>query len=395
MTSSSSSSSRGALALALCAALSLAGCRSARPPERGAPPRLALFPVQNLTGGNAPVKEITAALRAQLLTHGIVLVPDESVRRTLAAHRIRYTGGIDRDVAAALRDETGADGVIIPALELYLQEAPFRIAMTTRLVTTDPEPAIAWIGSLARSGTDTPGFLAMDVVRSMDLLRDESLEQTAIALASALQDPRPVALCPQASEVPPNRIFRSPLLSDPARRTLAILSFLNDTGRRDAGEVMTLRFLAPLVQNGTIQVIEPGVVRAELLGHRLGAFGSISLDDARVMLELLRADLVLSGTVRRFEDARGMTGAPSIDFTSWMLDRATAQLLWSSTTAGSGDDGVYFFGLGRVTTASGLACAMAKGAVGVMLEDRPALTIPRNSAGFAPPSGTSARYAQH
>jgi hypothetical protein len=229
----------------------------------------------------------------------------------------------------------------------------------------------------------------------MDLLRDESLQKMAIGLSSALQNPRPVALCPGTSDVPPNRIFRSPLLADPARRTLAVLPFLNDTGRRDAGEVMTLRFLAPLVNNGTIQVIEPGVVRAELLGHRLGASGGgISLDDARVMLELLRADLVFSGAVRRFDDSRGQTGAPAIDFTSTVLDRATAQLVWSSTSAGSGDDGVYFFGIGRVSTVSGLACAMAKGTVGLMLQDRPPLTIPRNSAGFAPPSGASARSAQ-
>jgi hypothetical protein len=394
MTFSNSSSSRGALALALCATLSLAGCRAARPPESRAPPRLALFPVQNLTGGAAPVRDLTAMLRAQLLTYGIVLVPDENVRRTLTAHRIRYTGAVDRETAAVLRDEAGADGVIIPSLEIYFQEAPYRIALTTRLVTTDPDPAIVWIGSLARSGNDAPGLLAMDMVLTMDLLRDESLQRTAIALSSALQNPRPVPLCPQASDVPPNRIFRSPLLADPARRTLAVLPFLNDTTRRDAGEVMTLRFLAPLVNNGTIQVIEPGVVRSELLGHRLGASGGISLDDARVMLELLRADLVFSGAVRRFDDARGQTGAPAIDFTSTVLDRATAQLVWSSTTAGTGDDGVYFFGVGRVSTVSGLACAMAKGAVGLMLEDRPPLTIPGTSAGFAPPSGASARSAQ-
>jgi hypothetical protein len=393
MTSSRSSSS-SALALALVAALTLGACRSARPPERAAPPRLALFPVQNLTGRTAPVKEITATLRSLLLTYGVVLVPDENVMRTLAAHRIRYTGGIDRDVAAMLRDEAGADGVIIPSLEIYLPEAPYRIAMTTRMVTTDPDPVIRWIDAFARSGVDSPGLLGVGVFHSMEILVDDSLQRTAIALASSLQEPRMSLPCPEWGVVPPGRVFRSPLLSDPARRTMAVLPFVNDTDRRDAGEVMALRFLAPLVGSGVIQVVEPGVVRAELLTHRLGAGGGISLDDARVMLELIRADLVFAGTVRRFEDAAGMRGAPSVDFGSWMLDRETAQLVWSSTTAGAGDDGVYFFGLGRVTTASGLACAMAKGAVGLMLHDRPPITNPGISAGFASPFGASARSAQ-
>ena len=374
MTSSSSSSS-SARAIALVGALALLGCGAARPPpERAAPPRLALFPVQNLTGGRAPVKELTAALRAQLLTYGVVLVPDELVMRTLAAHRIRFTGGVDRETAAALREEAGAEGVIIPSLEIYQAVPPFRMAMTTRLVNIGAEPAIQWIDSFARSGVDSPGLLAMGVLQSMETLRDESLLNTAVRLAAALQDPRPSRPCPQSSEVPPNRVYRSPLLSDPSRRTVAVLPFLNSSGRRDAGEVMALRFLAPLVANGTVQVVEPGVVRDELLTHRIGAAGGISLDDARVVLELVRADLVLSGTVRRFEDAAGLSGAPSLEFGSWVLDRRTAQLVWSSTTSGAGDDGVYFFGLGRVTTASALACGMAKGAVSWMLEGRPLLT---------------------
>jgi hypothetical protein len=389
----SSSSSSRALALALLA-LSLGACRSSRPPERSASPRLALFPVQNLTGGPAPVKALTAALRAQLLTDGVVLVPEENVMRTLAAHRIRYLGGLDRETAAVLRDETGADGVIIPSLETYLPDPPYRMAMTTRLVTTDAHPTIAWIDSFARSGVDAPGVLAMNVVPSMEILRDESLERTAIALARALLVPRVVAPCPEWGVVAPGRIYRSPLLSDPARRTVAILPFLNDAGRRDAGEVVMLRFLAPLVANGTVQVVEPGVVRGELLNHRLGAGGGISLDDARVMLALIGADLVFSGTVRTYEDASGMTGTPKVDVSTWTLDREQAQLVWSSTTAGAGDDGVYFFGLGRVTTATGLVCAMAKGVVGLMLGDRPPLTIPRNTAGFAPSFGASARSAQ-
>ena len=274
MTSSRSSSSR-AFALGLLAAAVLGACRAAPPPPpRAAPPRLALYPVQNVTGGKAPVKELTAALRAQLLTFGVVLIPDEVVQRTLAARRIRYTGGVDRETAAALRDEAGADGVIIPSLEIYAPAPPFRMAMTTRLVTTSDEPVIRWIDAFARSGWDDPGLLGVGIQRTMELMRDEALQKTAIALASALEKPRAAVQCPGTTEVQPGRVFRSPLLADPARRTVAVLPFLNDSGRRDAGEVVSLRFLATLVSSGTIQVVEPGLVRAELLLHRIGAGGA-------------------------------------------------------------------------------------------------------------------------
>jgi len=188
---------------------------------------------------------------------------------------------------------------------------------------------------------------------------------------------------PQQGGRAPGRSFRAPLAADPARRTIAVLPFVNDARRRDAGEVVALRFLAPLVASGTVEVVEPGEVRAEMLAYRLGASGTISLDDARVLLELLRADLVLSGTVRTFEEAAGATGAPSVDFSAWVLDRRTGQLAWSSTTSAAGDDGVWLFGLGRVTTASALACAMAKGVVDPLLKGRPPLSA-APAAGIAP-----------
>jgi hypothetical protein len=394
MTSSSSSSS-SRLAVVLLAALALAGCRGARPaPEPGPGPRLALFPVQNLTGGAAPVKELTAALRERLVERGVSLAPEEGVLRTLAARRIRYTGGIDRETAVALRDEAGVDGVIIASLEAWGPNAPYRMAMTTRLVSTDAEPVIRWLDAFARSGVDAPGLLGVGIVPDMEQLRDRTLDQVASSLASSLKDPHPARPCPDRASRTPDRMFRSPIAADPERRTIAVLPFLNDAGRRDAGEVVALRVLAPLVASGTIRVVEPGVARAEMLAYRLGASGGISLDDARVILKLLGADLVISGTVRIFEDAAGTSGAPHVDLSTWVLDRETGQLAWSSTTSAAGDDGVWFFGLGRITTASALTCSVAKGAVGLLLRDRPPVTDRTPPAGIAQPSEASARTAR-
>jgi len=392
---SSGSSSTSLLAVGLAAALALGACRGARPaPEPGAPPRLALFPIQNLAGKGAPLKQLTSALREQLERSGVELLAEENVQRTLAARRIRYTGGLDRETAAALREEAGVEGVIIASLEAWLPEAPYRLAMTTRLVSTGAEPAIRWIDAVAASGDDAPGLLGLGVVPSMELLRDRALDRTAASLEAQLRAPRPAPTpCPERSRRPPDRSFRSPLAADPARRTIVVLPFVNDTRRRDAGEVVALRFLAPLVAAGTIEVVEPGMVRAEMLSYRLGASGGISIDDARVLLKLLHADVVLSGTVRTFEDAAGASGAPKVDFSAWVLDRETGQLAWSSTTSAAGDDGVYFFGAGRVSTASGLACSMAKGVVEALLRGRPPAEN-RPPAGIASPPVASAGNAR-
>ena len=305
-----------------------------------------------------------------LLRRQLQPAPEEGVHRLLAARRVRYTGGLERATAAALRAELGVEGVIISSLEAFGPATPFRFALTTRLVATGGEPAITWLDTFAHTGDDSPGLLGRHVAAGVAELRDRALEQAAASLASARWPPRPGAPCPDHRGRAPRRSFRSPLLADGERRSIAVLPFANTTGRRDAGEVVALRVMAALAGAGTARVVEPGVVRAEMLSYRLGATGGISLDDARVILRALDADLVLAGTVRTFEEAGGARGAPDVDFSAWVLDRETAQLVWSSTSSATGEDGVFFFGAGRIATASGLACALAKGAVGVMLKGR-------------------------
>jgi hypothetical protein len=110
-----------------------------------------------------------------------------------------------------------------------------------------------------------------------------------------------------------------------------------------------------------------------------------------VILGLVGADLVLSGTVRAFEDSAGAFGAPRVDFSAWVLDFVTGKLAWASTSSGSGDDGVFLFDLGRVTTANALACGMAKGTAELLLRnrspvqgDRPTARLRRRGEGGAP-----------
>jgi TolB-like protein len=396
MTSSSSSSSRSAR-LGLLAALAAALVGPARPAaaqdgEGSAPasPRLALFPFQNLSGGAAPVRELTAALRARLEARGVALAAEEEVRQILAAHRVRWMGGLDQPTAAALRAGAGVEGVIIPSLDGWLAAPPCQVALSARLASTDDAPAIRWTAHFARTGDDAPGLLGLGLVPSVEALRDLALDQLAASLAAALRQPGRRAPCPDQSARRPRRHFRSPLVADEGRRTIAVLPFLDASGRREAGDVVTLRILDALAASGRIQVIEPGVVRAEMLSHRLGATGALALDDARVILELVDADLILSGTVRTYEEAAG-SGAPSVEFTTWALDRGTAQVVWSSTSSAAGDDGVFFFGVGRTSTASGLACALAKGVVGLLLHGRPSVLAP--AAGSAQGPGTGARTA--
>src|SRR5512140_3029327 len=115
-----SSSRRGWCAAAL--ALALAACRHAAPAAVAPPLRIALFQLQNASGGAAPIRPLTEALDAALGGRGLDVVPRSELDGVLAQHRIRFTGGVDRAMAKVLREELAVDAVLIPTLELYSPE---------------------------------------------------------------------------------------------------------------------------------------------------------------------------------------------------------------------------------------------------------------------------------
>ena len=46
-------------------------------------------------------------------------------------------------------------------------------------------------------------------------------------------------------------------------------------------------------------------------------------------------------------------GIPKVEFSTRVFDMKTRQIVWSSSSYNQGDDGVFFFNLGKVNTAQG------------------------------------------
>ncbi len=338
-----------------------AACRHA--PQPAAPRKLAVFPVQNASGGAAPIRALTDALDSALGGRALDVVTRADLDAVLAKHRIRFTGGLDRATAKVLREELGVDAVLVPTLELYSADAPPRVSLAVRLVDTGERPVVLWADSVARAGDDAPGLLGLGLVTSAAALEKTVIAAVARSVERYVDGRFPGDSCGAAGRFEPRRAFRPPVLDDVARRTVAVLPFTNETSRRGAGDVILGQFVGQLARSGSFEVLDPGVVRGELLSHRIVLDGGVSLDNAIALLELLQADLVVSGYVHVYEARPGVQAPPKVEFTSYVLDGRTAELVWSSTSIGEGDDGVFFFGAGRVHTGSALSCRMVRGVV--------------------------------
>jgi TolB-like protein len=391
MTSSGSSSDnhlgRGVAVAAALAALT--ACKHVLPPPK--PPGLfAVFPVQNASGGPAPVRALSEALEAALTERGLPVVPRKDLEAVMARNRIRYTGGVDRPTAKALAEELGVEAVLVPTLEQYSTASPPKVSIAARFVDTSDRPTVLWADSIMRAGDDAPGLLALGMVETNAELDRRVISAVAGSVESYVKRGTRGASCGEAGHLRPRRIYRAPELDDVGRRTIAVLPFENRSDRRGANEVLLNQFVAQLTRSGAFEVLDPGFVREEFLAHRIVLEGGVSIDRAMTLLDLLSADLVLSGVVERYVAPHGLRQAPLAEFTAYVIDRDTAELVWSSASHGDGDDWVHFFGLGRERTSSGLTCRMVRGVVDGIVGSRLQMG-PRDTVLEAPPQGVRSR----
>ncbi len=150
------------------------------------------------------------------------------------------------------------------------------------------------------------------------------------------------------------------VIDDDAPRRIAIMPFTNSTDRKYAGEIMAQHFLRELFNGKHFSVIEPGLIKEKLLDYRIIMYDGISLTDADLIADELKADLILSGKVLDYQDHTGVFGKPKVGFSLLLINRNTREVVWSSSSRNEGDDAVYLFDWGRINTAHALAAEMAR-----------------------------------
>jgi hypothetical protein len=341
---------------------------SARPGER---PRVVLMPIENLATGLAPTGELRAAVAAAL-GERVELLAGDPLEKFLARHRLRYSGGLDGEAARAAREELGADAVLITSLQVYREGDSPALGITMRLVSTEDEPTILWMESAVRTGDQAPGLLGLGLVRRFEPIRRRVLGELTRSLDAFLAGRHGQARCDEGLWYEPKVRYRSQFLDDGTRRTLAVVPFLNLSRRSRAGDVVALEFVRQLVASGRFRVLEPGVVRDYLLRARVIMPGGVSLETTRLFLGALGAEVVMSGVVLDFED-NGQRAIPAVRFTATLLEGGSGDVIWSSGSYNRGDDGVFFFGLGRIGNSQDLTCRMVANVVDRL--GRPGATV--------------------
>ncbi len=410
---SNSHSLRDMLLLALAAICScvLAGCanpagaslrfNSAVP---GWGPMIAVYPIENLSGAPAPLKELHEELAATLQRAGARIVDQAALDSFFERHWVRYVGGIDETTSAALRDETGADAVLITNLELYNEQAPPRIALMARLVSTAGMPEIRWMDSYARTGDEAPGLLGLGIIEDPVRLRGLGFECLEASMrkfimnaperehkvsAREIRENKPFTLSDlmdkmkdeprQSADVPvnnrpwlsqvgdlisyryqPRTWYSSRDVLDDQLRSVALIPFLDLSTRKYGAEVLVLHLAKQLVVDGRFKVVELGVIRDKILVSRIIMTSGISNANIDVISNSLGVELVVNGKLFDYLESNTTGQNPKVDFSLQMFERDTRKILWNSHSRNQGNDGVFFFDVGQISTASALTDKMSQ-----------------------------------
>jgi len=335
--------------------------------------RIAVLPLENLSGEAAPRSGILGSLRGRLEARRVPLLPEETLERFMREHRMRYTGGLARELGRALAEETGAGAVLVTSLDLYQETDPPKMALTARLVSTGDDTRILWMDTADRTGDEAPGLLGLGRIHDPREVVSDVTDRLAGSLLRHLSGAEPFRGKAAGRDSGPRRFrprsfFRTSRAvaagTGPVR--IAVLPFTNESTTKYAGDILMLQMVRCLSSAEEVEVLEPGVVREVLLRARLIQEEGPSLPQADLLRLLLQADVVLFGEVADYVEPRWSGLEPELVFSARAIDTVRRQVIWSSSSRGRGHEGAVFFGLGKVPTAHGLASRMA-GALAVAI----------------------------
>ncbi|ABS26037.1 hypothetical protein [Anaeromyxobacter sp. Fw109-5] len=374
--STSSSGRRRSLAIGWLVALTLA-CSGASPqraplssrqpvadlppevPAGGRAARIALLPPQNLTGTTFDEEALATRFEQALARAGLDVVSGAPVDAFLASRRIRFTGGLDREDAVAAGETLDVRGVLVTTVVQREEGSSPRLAVLARLVSVDDDPSVYWMDGIAISGEDHRGLLELRLVHRVDRLERRAFSRLAGSLAEFLEGERTGGhRCSSGRRYRPSIVYRNLVPPKDRAVTIAVVPFQNRTQREHAGEVASLQLTRALAGIRGYRVLEPAVVREEMLRRRIVVQEGVSRETVRMLRGGLEADYVIGGMVTRYDEARGAKGIPAVDVTVTMLETATGRVAWHSRSEGRGNDGVVLFDLGTIRNTEELSCRL-------------------------------------
>ena len=139
-------------------------------------------------------------------------------------------------------------------------------------------------------------------------------------------------------------------------KRVGVLPFVNESEKRQAGEIVTNTFNTILFKSDIFQIEEKGNIEKFLISEKVKSVQMMDMEQLKKLGMRLKIDAVFIGVVEEFTggDWGGRLTTPVVVIRVKLIDIRSGKVLWMVRHKKSGDDYITVFGFGRVRSISAL-----------------------------------------
>lgn len=297
----------------------------------GPPAKIAVFDFENFSNDGTVINDLMPLVRQWLVTHGYEVVDEKLLAQFLIKERVRSTAYVSTRLVAKMKQALGVEAVLVGAVHEFSTDGMPRIGMSARLIGGSRDN-IVWAGFASAAGDDFSRILGLGTLWEMSQLA-----------------PRVVDMMMKTfSTVPFQREIESTY-------RVAVMPFLNKSGKRDVGMLATTLFLVSLSRSAVFVPVEFGDVRESMVRSLIRSRGQLDYKDIAAVAAMLNVDAILVGTVDSYSDGMQNNAPPQVTVTGRLIDARKKRILWYESMYLGGDDRVKILDFGRIRTVDKVA----------------------------------------
>ncbi|HSM13470.1 MAG TPA: hypothetical protein VLA66_05325 [Thermoanaerobaculia bacterium] len=315
--------------------------------------RLALLPLENLSGLEEAAQVVGPRLAEALARRGWRPIPGEEVERILREERARRGDTLSDRARERLLVELDAGGVAAVAILVWLPGRNPIVSLSARILGPEGAEAGA-VGSVSAAELERPFGLGPPI--EIEELADRAIERLARALPAPGESGRPAERrhAPVGGRDPV--VLRSPGVFDDGPLRICLLPFGNDARDRGAPRILAEVLARRLRASGRFEPVEPAELRAALRAERVPSLRFLDATALRAVAARLGTPYFLRGTIWQWvEGSPASSGpVPEVELELELVDVERGRTVWAAHHGRRGDDYVGLFLRGRIGTVAGL-----------------------------------------
>jgi len=291
--------------------------------------KLVIIPFENLTEDKNAELFVMPILKEKLKAKGYEIVDDNILNSFFLKERIRFTGYISKEVAKKINDEFKVDAILLGSINSFSKNK-LQIGISAYLL--DPsDSTIIWADHASATAEDFVRILGLGKVKTIEELTSKVIDKLIKSLDTA-------------------PIFKERELT----YRIAVMPFKNKSKIKKAGQIVTYMFIEEMFKNKNFEPINYGDVKKAIIDLRIRRKEQLDYKTIKSISNYLGVDGIIVGIVESYNEQEE-NFPPQVTITARLIDVRRNKILWCDTYQYKGDDGIFVFDWGKITTAENVA----------------------------------------